>query len=755
MVKPSCSLLALLLTLALILQVAGQDVATQDGQDVQVQIDRVMERYGGGELVMAWQGSQELEKIGEEVVPWAQQALASESPSVRLMAAKALISLGYPERIEGTLRDIAADASLPSEVRSAALRMLVNYPESRRTEQLLRKLLQGDESYDPMLRITAARLATSFDAGLAREMLVPLLDVDDPAVQNAAALALGDMGGPDGKVRRILRSLEKQPTPEGGQARLILRNDLLMRKLERLAPGGGDLTRSLDAERRIKELEKENLHLKKDYPDEFVLISDLLHRIENLYADPDRVKTTELIVQAAKGMVGSLDPFSSFMDVKDTRNFQENISGEYAGIGAQVSKDRESQYLLILRPIYGGPAYRQGLLSDDRITHVEGISTDRLRLDEIVKKLKGTPGTPVNIKVIRHGWKEPREFTIQRETIQVPSVQYALLPGGVGYIRLHQFGDTAVSEFTGAADDLEGRGMKGLILDLRRNPGGYLAAAVKIVDNFVECHDKPIVSQRGRSAEFPPVEKFATEGKRDDYPLVVLVNGTSASASEIVSGALQDFKRAVIVGQRTFGKGSVQRLLSLPDSTNDLLGGETTLRLTVQYYYLPSGRSIHTKHDSDGRVVSEGGVEPDIEVKPEAIPLWRWEALSQLNDDKVFEQYLDQYFSDNKELLARLAERGDRGDPSAYPEFQEFFTPRNSYHAEVDDIRRELRGRLRRKLEDERGRQFACDFAEDVQLQRAILEILKMAHARADEIPEYGTFAHKFEEKKNDERRDF
>ena len=235
----------------------------------------------------------------------------------------------------------------------------------------------------------------------------------------------------------------------------------------------------------------------------------------------------------------------------------------------------------------------------------------------------------------------------------------------------------------------------------------------------------------------------------------MLVNGTSASASEIVSGALQDFDRAVIVGRRTFGKGSVQRLLSLPDSTNDLIGGETTLRLTVQYYYLPSGRSIHTKRDSQGRVISEGGVEPDIEVKPKSIPLWRWEALSKLTDDKVFEQYLDQYFKDNKDQLSRLAKLGDGGDASVYPEFQEFFTPRNSYHAEVDDIRRELRARVRRKLEDERGRQFACDFSEDVQLQRAILEILKLADSAADEIPEYGTFAHKFEEKKSERRRDF
>ena len=186
----------------------------------------------------------------------------------------------------------------------------------------------------------------------------------------------------------------------------------------------------------------------------------------------------------------------------------------------------------------------------------------------------------------------------------------------------------------------------------------------------------------------------------------------------------------------------------MPSEINEALGGETTLRLTVQYYYLPSGRSIHAKRDTDGKVIEKGGVVPDIEIKPEEIALWRLEAINKLVEEDIFTQYLDKYFDANHDAFALLARDGDSGQTSLYPDFEEFFVPRNISNAPIDDIRFHLRSKIRRRIEDERGRQFACDFNEDRQLQGAIVELLKKLDAQPDAIPEYKVFAHKFEKEK-------
>ena len=736
--------LALALLPLLITSAAAQDPPVDE------QVDSLLSRFGGSDLSRAWQGALALEALGDEAIPALQESLDSESQVHRLIAAKTLLSLGETEGVRAALFEVATNEELASRQRAAAIRLLSDFRDSR-TQELLEELAEDAARTDPVLRVAVARTlhAVSRDREITRDLLLPLLGVDDLETRNAAALALAEMGLVDGKVKGVLRSLELEPTPEGSMARLLLERDLFLRRAERKqrddpqALVERDEQELLSLRKKLEDLETELSRLQARSPSRtnHPLIDELLRRIQFFYADPDLVDEEELLIQAAKGMVRSLDPFSSFMDPKDTKQFNEGMTGEYAGIGAQVQKDPDTDYLKILRPIYQGPAYKVGLISEDKLTEVEGVSTQGLSLNEIVKKLKGVPGTPVTVMVYRRGWIEPREFVIERQLIQLESVRFTLLPGDIGFISLAQFGDTAIDEVESALDELEALGMKGLILDLRSNPGGYLQSAVDLVDNFVDDTSMPIVSQKSESDRFEATEKFATQKKRPDYPMVVLVNGSSASASEIVSGALQDFERASIIGGRTFGKGSVQRLLPLPNHVNKLLGGESLLRLTVQHYYLPSGRSIHTIRDSEGRTIKKGGVLPDIISKAETIPLWRVEAISGLIDKNIFNEFLDEYFTEHHATFEKIASDGDNGSVEAYPDFHEFFDSRNSTRALENDIRFHLRSRIRRMIEDERGEQFACDFNEDVQLQRAIVETLRKLNEEVNNYPQYETFA--------------
>ncbi|MEM7263378.1 MAG: S41 family peptidase [Planctomycetota bacterium] len=748
-------LLVLIPLLSLISVLAPGALAAQDNVDAKIQ--RIIDRHTGQGLDKAWEGCRSLEELGDDVIDWAENTLVEGDVLPQLMAAKTLISIGAvekPERIERALRRIAENDDNPLEIRGAAIEMLGEFG-SNATVRLLERLLDGDAALDADLRIRAAKALfyCASDYQRSRQALLPLMEVDNPTTRARAAIALGEIGYLDGPARRILTSLAKEPTALGAQARLVLQQDLLMRRLERMrerrgdaAPGTGDgrklarLERELEKrDAKIAEIQSERDKYKKAVGTEFAhpLLSSLLERITRLYVDPSLIDQEELIIAAAKGMVASLDRFSSFMDVEDVSEFEEGISGEYAGIGAQVAKDPETDYLKILRPIYRGPAYEAGIVTDDQIIEVGGIETKGVSLADIVKNLKGKPGSPVSMKVFRRGWNDPREFEIERRLIRLDSVRYSMLPGKLGYISLSQFGDTAVTEVVGALDDLEAEGMKGLILDLRNNPGGYLDAATRIVDLFVDKKDEPIVSQRDKSNNLQEITIYSTPGKRGDYPITVLINESSASASEIVSGALQDFDRATLVGKKTYGKGSVQRLLTLPPSVNELLGGETRLRLTVQYYYLPSGRSIHTQRDREGRITEEGGVTPDLEQDRAEVPLWRIASMESLLENSAFQKYVEKYFPENEEAFLKIATHGDGGNPAAYPKFEEFFSKFNKEHADEDDIRRTLRRKLRRIAQDKRGQEFACDYPEDLQLQRAIAVTLEKLGADGNSIDEY------------------
>ncbi len=326
------------------------------------------------------------------------------------------------------------------------------------------------------------------------------------------------------------------------------------------------------------------------------IFSDVLEMVEQNYVEP--VDSRELIEKAIQGMVQSLDPHSSFLPPEALDALQIDTQGEFGGIGIEITMQKG--ILTVISPIEGTPASKAGIAAGDHIIKVDGENTKDMMLWEAVKKMRGPKGTKVVITVWREGITEPIDFELIRDIIPIESVRYLSLQPGYGYIWITNFRENTSKELTVALETLEKAGppLKGLVLDLRYNPGGLLNQSVEVADLFLE--DGIIVSMKGRQPMNNKVFKATPNSVKRDYPIIVLINSGSASASEIVAGALQDQKRGLILGTTSFGKGSVQNV--------DSLGGGYGLKLTIALYYTPSGRSIQAQ-----------GIEPDIVVEQKII----------------------------------------------------------------------------------------------------------------------------------------
>jgi len=323
------------------------------------------------------------------------------------------------------------------------------------------------------------------------------------------------------------------------------------------------------------------------------LFTDVLAIIQNQYVD--ETEPREVIYGAVRGMLRSLDPHSSFMDPESYREMQVETSGSFGGLGIEITM--RDDLLTVVAPIEGTPAWRAGMQPGDRILKIDGLATKDMTLPDAVKKMRGPKGTKVTITVGREGTKEPFDVPLTREVIQVQSVKAQELEPGIGYIRLRQFQERSAQDVVASVEKFEKSGqLGGIILDLRNNPGGLLSAAVEVSEEFLG-DGKLVVYTEGRVRN--QNMRFTAHAKKavTDVPLVVLVNQGSASASEIVAGAIQDHGRGVVLGQQTFGKGSVQTIIPLADGSG--------LRLTTARYFTPKGRSIHGK-----------GIAPDIVIEP-------------------------------------------------------------------------------------------------------------------------------------------
>lgn len=321
------------------------------------------------------------------------------------------------------------------------------------------------------------------------------------------------------------------------------------------------------------------------------IFTEVLRQIEDNYVEPQ--DTRKLIYGAIKGMVQSLDPHSSFMTKEEHQDLLIETKGQFTGVGMEITvKDNA---LMVVSPIEDTPAYRAGIKAGDRIIMIDEKPTNDMTATEAVKYIRGPKGTKVKLTISREGVDKPLVFNITRDVIPLKSVRSNLLDYDIGYVRIAIFQGKTADELRTHLNELElGHEIKGLILDLRNNPGGLLTQAIDVSDVFLDSGI--IVSTKGRNSNQNIEESAKKDGTERDYPMIVLVNGGSASASEIVAGALQDNKRALILGTRTFGKGSVQTILPLSDGSG--------LRLTTARYYTPSGRSIQLS-----------GISPDIEIE--------------------------------------------------------------------------------------------------------------------------------------------
>jgi carboxyl-terminal processing protease len=354
------------------------------------------------------------------------------------------------------------------------------------------------------------------------------------------------------------------------------------------------------------------------------LFVDAVEKVETNYVRP--VSRRELLETALEGMLQNLDPHSSYINTSELKQFRRQIEGKFGGIGIQVDVDTDNGRLRVIAPMVGTPAYEAGILAGDQIVEIDGHSAEGMSSDKAVEILSGRPGTDVKLSVLHEGSPDPVPINITRAIINIPSVlgdrrtpddRWDLLidkEKKIGYVRVVGFNERTSAELRKVLDQLKENGGRGLIMDLRDDPGGLLSAAVEVSDLFLD--EGEIVSTKGRNT-LPRKYEAQKGSPYEEIPMVVLINQNSASASEIVAAALQDHKRAAIVGQRSYGKGSVQNII-------DLDGGNSVLKLTVASYYRPSGENIH--RFKNAKATDKWGVSPDsgLEVKLPHNEFIRW-----------------------------------------------------------------------------------------------------------------------------------
>jgi carboxyl-terminal processing protease len=317
-----------------------------------------------------------------------------------------------------------------------------------------------------------------------------------------------------------------------------------------------------------------------------------LQLIRQDYVDPNKIGYKDLTYSALRGMLGSLDPHSQFMQPTDFRDMQDETRSEFGGLGIVVST--KDGVITVVSPMEDTPGFRAGILPGDQILRINGITTEKMSLQDAIDLLRGDPGQKVTLTIFRPSNKETKDYVLQREIIKVSSVKDSKIldqsiTGNfkIGYLRITQFNEPTAQELDQKLNELQGKGMQALIVDLRYNPGGLLTSAVDVCGLFLPPKTMVVYTEGRDASQRREYDTAKNEKQRPNFPMVLLVNGGSASGSEIVAGALKDLNRAILVGETTFGKGSVQSVIQLPDGS--------ALRLTTAKYYTPSKQVIHEK----------------------------------------------------------------------------------------------------------------------------------------------------------------
>ena len=368
------------------------------------------------------------------------------------------------------------------------------------------------------------------------------------------------------------------------------------KKEEKIDSKDGEKPKSKTEQQKEKELsaeEKIKAQTEQDTYRQLNLFGDVFERVRAQYVEP--MTDEDIIENAVQGMLSSLDPHSSYLDDDDYKDMQVQTRGEFGGLGIEVTM--ESGFVKVVSPIDETPADKAGVQAGDYITHLDGEQVLGLTLSEAVDKMRGKVGEPITLTIVREGAEETLEIEVIRDIIKIQSVKSRIEENDIGYIRVTTFNQNTMPGVKKAVKDIKaeaGDKIIGYVIDLRNNPGGLLDQAISVTDAFLDKGE--IVSTRGRNDNDTKRDNATPGDMTDGKPLIVLINGGSASASEIVAGALQDHRRAIVMGTQSFGKGSVQTVIPLP--------GHGAMRLTTARYYTPSGRSIQAE-----------GIEPDIKVE--------------------------------------------------------------------------------------------------------------------------------------------
>ena len=630
-------------------------------------------------------------------------------------------------------------------------------------DEATKALLGGarDGARAPEVRLDLAAAAWERGGGSekreARGEILAFLESSDPHLRGLAALTLARIGDLE-TARPELERMRRLPGPQGQLARAYLEAEDKVRLYE---------TRLRKQRERYEDLLGQDAVAK-----DVERVERLVNMIQTTHLEGNLVEREELLDAALDGMLRSLDPHSSYMPPKIYSDFEQDLQAEYGGIGAYVNVDRSDNLFTITQPIYDGPAYKAGLRTDDKIVRIgdwptieNGVSKDQ---EEIIRRLKGKPGTPVKLYIWQRGMDpslidrptEEMVVEVERALITIPPIRADVLPGGIGLVELSSFSNVASQQLALVLQQMVDAGVTGVVLDLRNNPGGLLREARNVADLFLPPNKRVVTTDSRVEAQ----EHLYTRSEPivpADMPVVVLINRFSASASEIVAGALQDWKRATVVGQRSFGKGSVQNLLNMPGERDDEFRDENEnhrhddwekltrdwdedgefdyaprVKLTIARYLLPSGRSIHREFDDEGNLTSPGGVEPDEAVEPERWEYWRLEEARRIQNDRKIREWVEDHYADHKLELTELA-YGDMGDPSRYPGFEELYESLDTTLPR-EDVRFLLRTEVRRRVQDDRGSAFPQgDYQEDVQLQKAIRVVLEARGKSPAEIEAY------------------
>ncbi len=677
-------------------------------------IDAILVTVPEGTEEPLWDSARDLAALGADYKDSMNKRLDGASVNAGIALSYALMNLGYQREAVLKLENIIRDEQVALSRRADACDVLGRegggYAKAR-----LRSMLK-DDKLNEMVKVQVAE--SLWNLSYAPSALDALLDIaknsSDKVAAEEAVLTLGRIGRYD-EARPMLEELAQDPGNNGQEAALLLKLD-------------NEYTQDVDSDDFVKDL-----------------IGEVVEQVRTRYAfdttDPneaDQLKAENLASTAAKKLVRSIDDFNDYLDEEDYQEMLNSMHGDYGGIGAYVGM--RDGYFTILSPMWGKPAYEAGLKAMDVIIEIDGEDITKMELSNIIKKLKGKPGSLVKVKVVRSGWNAPEDMVVKRDMISLPMIYSEMLPGKIGYILLTGFQDdperriSTSSELHKALVSLLEQGMDGLILDLRNNPGGLLSEAVMVCEEFLE-RNKLIVFSKGKITKQRNYESRILGDPTYTGPMVVLVNGGSASASEIVSGALRDHKRATLVGTKTYGKGSVQMLLPVRTTR-----GNTRLKLTIAKYYLPNGECIH------GR---DKGIKPHIEQEEkEFTPAERDLRIKQL-ENRDIAVWLEKRFDENKDAFIKAMEF-DNNDTAAYPYFDELYDilvkayPDIALNKEI--VRGELRNALFNFVRESRGiNNMPADIEASEALQRAIVVMGKKLGGLPD-VQVYNSFKDKWQE---------